>query len=293
MESFHVSSDLSSIRMKIAYCGYDFFHGNLRALLEDGHDIGQVFTVDTDNQWNFNQYIYDICRQYDLPVTDQPVSNDDIGRLEADGFDVIVTSAYYYRIPDLADSRLKGINVHPTLLPVGRGVWPLPWTILTEQRQSGVTIHKLAPQLDAGDILLQDAFELTPHENLESLSARVQLLARRMIVEVFADFESRWSAAQPQPENATTWPRPSLEQQSLDWNTSVAEIDRISRAFGKYGCFADFDNCRWRVTLLNAWPESHDYQPGAVVHKTNMEMIVAAADGLVSLQYFRRLKAVE
>jgi len=73
-----------------------------------------------------------------------------------------------------------------------------------------------------------------------------------------------------------------------DWNKSVDELDLICRAFGKSGCYACFDEKDWVVNGLNAWTQPHRDETGAVVHKTNTE-IIAAADGLVSLLYFRAL----
>lgn len=276
--------------MKIAYCGYDFFHACLHELIANEFEIGRVFTVDCDNQYNFNQYIYEICDQHNIPVTDKPITKDDVEQLKVEGFDLLISAAYYYKIPGLSAYGINGINIHPTLLPLGRGVWPLPWTILTDQQSSGVSIHKLSPEFDAGDILTQESFPLTAYENLESLSAKVQLLGKRLLIEVVKDFDRYWNNAHAQPANAVYWPRPKKEHRTLDWNKSVTELDRICRAFGKFGCFATFDNKKWIVYSINAWRENHHYRVGEVIHKTNTEMIVAASDGLVSLLYFQQKK---
>ncbi|MGD8567287.1 MAG: formyltransferase family protein [Gammaproteobacteria bacterium] len=272
--------------MKIAYCGYDFFSAGLQELLVTQHEIQRIFTVSCDNRFNYNQYIYQIGQRHGIPVTEQQVDAQILNQLRSEGCELLITAAYYYKIPDLSATGLKGINVHPTLLPVGRGVWPLPWTLLTGQSQSGVTIHKLAPEYDAGDILLQQAFPIATNECLESLSAKVQMMAKSMIVEVTDNLDRYWQSAQPQTGEVSVWNQPSKEQRTLNWHHSVEDLDRTCRAFGKFGCFADFDNRHWVVYGLAGWQQLHPHEPGTVVHKTNTEMIIAASDGLVSLLYF-------
>ncbi|NOX43284.1 MAG: hypothetical protein GXP19_06080 [Gammaproteobacteria bacterium] len=273
--------------MKIAYFGYDFFSAALAALLADGQDVYRVYTVPCDNQVDHNQYIFEMCREHKIPVTQERVDAQIINQLHNEGCELLVTAAYYYKIPDLSSTTIKGINIHPTLLPIGRGVMPLPWIILKNLKQCGVTIHKLTQEYDAGDILRQQSFPITEHETFESLSARLQLLAKDLLLEVVTEIDRFWDNATPQGDDASYWPRPDKDQRSLDWHKPVEELERICRAFGKTGCFARFDNKNWSVYGLNAWTQSHNYEIGTVVHKTNSEMIVAAADGLVSLLYFR------
>ncbi len=272
--------------MKIAYCGYDFFSAALGALLEAGQDVYRVFTVPCDNLVDHNRYIYDLCREYQLPVSEDRIDENLIQQLEEEGCELLITAAYHYKIPDLSTTSIKGLNIHPTLLPEGRGVMPLPWTILNKLKQSGITIHKLTQDFDEGDILRQQSFPVTDHDNLESLSAKSQLMAKEVLLDVMSDFDRYWRDAWSQGDGGSVWPRPGKEQRTLDWHKPVAELDRICRAFGKTGCFANFENQDWIVCGLTAWQQAHEYEVGEVVHKTNTEMIVAAADGLVSLLYF-------
>ena len=272
--------------MKIAYCGYDYFYACLNQLLADKHDVYRVFTVPCDNRYNFNQYVRDICKTHNISLSEERVDEAIIKELETEGCELLITAAYYHKIPSLSATHIKGINIHPTLLPVGRGVWPLPWAILTDQKQSGVTIHKLSQEFDAGDILLQKSFALTSDERLESLSAKVQLLAKDLLSRVVNDFDPYWNNACKQEGSDSHWGYPSRKQRTLDWNDGIKDLDRVCRAFGKFGCFANFDDKDWVVYQLTGWKQLHKHDLGSIVHKTNTEMIVAASDGLVSLLYF-------
>lgn len=273
--------------MKIAYCGYDFFHNCLRELLSNDFQVAKVFTVNTNNRDNFNQYIIEICREHNIRFSYNPISETDIKQLASENFDLIITAAYNYKVPDLTGHNIKGVNIHPSLLPIGRGVWPLPWTILLDLPKSGITLHKLTPEMDAGDILMQQSFTVTKDESNESLSAKSQMLATPMLLDLLRDIDRYWSKAKKQSQGEV-WPMPSKKDRTLDWNKSIEQLDRICRAFGKFGCYARFEQQQWIIYSLKAWQQDHNYTVGTVVHKTNTEMIVAAADGLVSLLYFQR-----
>jgi methionyl-tRNA formyltransferase len=55
---------------------------------------------------------------------------------------------------------LGAINAHPSLLPRHRGPLPLFWTYRCDDRIAGVTVHHANERFDAGDVILQDRFDL-------------------------------------------------------------------------------------------------------------------------------------
>ena len=272
--------------MKIIYCGYDFFSSCLQHLLDAGHEILKVYSFPCTEALDSNTYIRAICQQHHLAFTEQRIDKQSILDLQDQGGEVLITAGYPYKIPQLEDTTVRGINIHPMLLPNGKGGWPLPWIILKDLPEAGITLHKLSQQWDSGDTLLQDRFTVQHNENLESLSAKAQMKAKQLMHVCFQDFDRFWDQAKPQTGAGSYWPYPTQQDRSIDWHSGIVRIDRTCRAFGKAGCFAAFDNQIWLVSDLNAWPEQHQYPPGVVVHKTNTEMIVAASDGLCSMRYF-------
>ena len=58
-----------------------------------------------------------------------------------------------------------GINVHASLLPKYRGAAPVAYAIFDGEKQTGVTIIKMTPGLDAGDMLAQEALDILPRRN--------------------------------------------------------------------------------------------------------------------------------
>jgi methionyl-tRNA formyltransferase len=94
----------------------------------------------------------------------------------------------------LPQSLLEGcsceiINLHPSLLPTGRGADPIPWAIIEKQKQ-GVTIHKLDFGLDTGAIYSQR--ELFVEDNLDA--GKIYELATDLLFSELVSIFGMWIA---------------------------------------------------------------------------------------------------
>ena len=97
--------------------------------------------------------------EHTIPVT-QP---ENIRTAKFDGeWDVFIVAAYGKIIPEsvLNIPRRKTINVHPSLLPLLRGSSPLQSAILSDMKDTGVTIMRLDKEMDHGPILVQKKADL-------------------------------------------------------------------------------------------------------------------------------------
>jgi len=271
-------------RLNIAYFGYDFFWPCLSKLIESGHNIQSVFTYLTDNRYNYNYHINRLADSNGIPVKYDRITNEDMIRLEQSGCDLLVSAAYPYRIP-VRQSGIRGINIHPTQLPHGRGQWPLPHLILHSSEHAGVTIHKLDQDFDTGDMLIQQSITINPDETLESLSARTQLLATTLLTKVMENLDKVWDGATPQGKGSY-WPMPTESDRTIDWREPVANIERMVRAFGKFVTYAEIEGKKYYVQEVTVWKEKHNIKPGTLAHEMNRELVVAAKDGFVCLRFY-------
>ena len=272
--------------MRFAYCGYDFFHPCLEQLLEDGHTLVELFTWPTDNEYDFNDNVFRLAGAANVPVSLEPMTNEDLSRLRKKKVELLVSAAYPYKIPSWVGFVTYAINVHPSLLPVGKGPWPLPWLILKGHRESGVTIHEVSQKFDSGDILAQAQFGLSDRETLESLSLRSQLLAKSLIREVISDLPRLWNNKRPQGPGSY-WLMPKSADRTISWDMTIDEIDRIVRAFSKFEPFLFLDGVRYFVNKVDVWKDDRGLPPGTLVLKSNREVVYAARDGLVCLSQWR------
>lgn len=256
-------------------------------ILSEGHTVSSVYSFQCDNEcYNFNTQIQEICRQHKIPTFFKKPDDTLLNELESQGVELIVSAGYPHKIP--VNDSIRGINIHPTLLPRGRGVWPLPWTILLQDKVSGVSIHKLSNTWDAGDVVQQIKFNILENETLESLSCKAGVAAVECLQKVLTNVDDAWNSATPQEsEHASYWEMPSSEDRTIHLEQDIDTIDRVIRAFGTADSFVAFDNKHWFVQGATTWKEAHNHKPGTVVsHNSNLALL-AAKDGYVCLTHYR------
>ncbi|MDR2069751.1 MAG: methionyl-tRNA formyltransferase [Spirochaetaceae bacterium] len=161
----------------------------------------------------------------DAPLREQ------IARLQPD----LLISFAYGRIFGprfLALFPLGGINIHPSLLPKYRGAAPIPQAILNRERETGITIQKLAAEMDAGDILLQEAFPLTGRETTGELSKYAGIKGAALLRSLLPGLVRGLPAGKPQNHGEATYcGLIKKEDGRIDWTLSAAVIDARIRAY--------------------------------------------------------------
>ena len=123
------------------------------------------------------------------------------------------------------------VNIHPSLLPKYRGAAPILAAILAREKETGICIQKLALEMDAGDILVSEQFELSGRETTASLSETVSEKAAALLEELLADFGPVFAAARPQEGEASYCGQIKKEEGIIDWDKSAVEIDARIRAY--------------------------------------------------------------
>jgi methionyl-tRNA formyltransferase len=169
------------------------------------------------------------------------------------GPDLLVSFAYgrIFGPRFLALFPLGGINVHPSLLPKYRGASPIQEAILRRDSQTGITVQRIAAEMDTGNILAQETIPLTGRETTASLSEIAAVRGAALLQAVLEQFcqakHGGHTSQETQAEFPVTGPEgipqrgePSyctmLEKNSglIDWNRSALEIDAHIRAFNPW-----------------------------------------------------------
>ena len=271
--------------MKIAFLGYDFFFGCLETIVANGHEFLWLYTYECDNNYNFNERVVELANKEGAFTSYERITPNDIKNLKDNGCDLIISAAYKYKIPCISNMP-RTVNIHPSLLPEGRGPWPLPHIILKDLECSGVTIHKVESSFDSGEILIQDYFTVDKYDNLETLASKSQILAKELLTKLLIELDSLWINSIPQIDGSY-WEMPNSEQRTLNWKNGIEDISKKARAFGKFDSFAIFDNKEWIIQDLDVWKKNHNFAIGSVVHRTDKEIVIAASDGLVCIRYYK------
>lgn len=275
--------------MKFVYFGYDFSFAVLERLIQDGHEPLALFSFETDNIFSFNTTLQAVAQGRNISFHSDPVVPDQIALYASQGATLFIAAGYPHKIPALP-ANSYGINLHPTLLPHGKGIMPMPALFLKHPEYSGITLHKITDEFDAGDILLQQPVPINDSDDVQTLSARIAMRSPDLVAQVTGNLKHYWDNAKPQGEGGGWWKAPGDDVRTFDWTQTVADIQKRIKAFGGYGMLADFDGQRWAVFQSKAWAEAHNHNPGDIALRLNRETVIAVADGFVMLKQYQPLE---
>lgn len=136
--------------------------------------------------------------------------------------DLLVVSCFPWRIPEeiVALAPLGGLNVHPSALPAYLGPDPLFWIYRHGRLRTGVTVHQLTAEFDAGPIVEQAVFDLPlglPGDRLERQAAGIggALLVRA--IRALSERRARPLLQAPEHSSYFSWPQPEDLELGPEW----------------------------------------------------------------------------
>ena len=271
----------------------DFAVPSLAALLEGGHEICGVFTQPDrpkDRGMKLQASpVKEFAIAHDLPVY-QPVKMRDgtaLAQIQALAPELIVVAAYGRILPEeiLQAPRLGCINVHSSLLPKYRGAAPINWAILNGERETGVTIMYMAPELDAGDIIAQRATPIGPDETAPELFQRLAGLGAELLGEVVAAMEQGPAPRTPQDgAQATYAPMLGRELSPMDWTRSAQALhDQVRGLLPWPAATAELGGTQFKIFRVEDAGKTTGRAPGTVLALTKQGLEVACGQGGVAL----------
>jgi phosphoribosylglycinamide formyltransferase 1 len=166
---------------------------NLQALLDAYPE--ELVVVAGDKKGAF---AFDRARRAGVPVEHVDpagfVSREDYDRELAErvaAHDVrLVVGAGYMRVlsPSFLERFPAILNVHPSLLPKFRGLHAVRRALEAGVRETGVTVHFMVEEVDAGPIVAQERVPVLPGDTEETLLARLHPVEHRLLVAAVADY---------------------------------------------------------------------------------------------------------
>jgi phosphoribosylglycinamide formyltransferase-1 len=135
---------------------------NLHYILENLHDKEVQVVVALTNKADAGGITF--AKEHNIPL--EIIDSASFNSREA--FDAELVHALHYYNPDLTvlagfmriltptfTEQVKAINLHPSLLPLHKGLMAIERSYEDENETGGVTIHWVTSELDGGEVLLQ------------------------------------------------------------------------------------------------------------------------------------------
>jgi methionyl-tRNA formyltransferase len=268
--------------MRFAITASDRYMGVFEAFINAGWQPVKLFTSPDNSITHHSKAVVEYAQRLGLDVQFSRLTKSDLDDLAQRGCDVLIIASYAWRIPDWQPYLKYAINFHPSLLPDGRGPYPIVQALLDEKKTWGITCHKVTEAFDAGDILDNRTFPIADDECHESLDLKIQIAARQLAHQVAIDFSELWDNAKPQGTGSytTLW---SDQDRTIDFSETTADILRRLRAFGLIECIADINEVTISIKRAVGWTESHQHVPGTPIHVNGLSIVVAVKDGYIGI----------
>jgi methionyl-tRNA formyltransferase len=183
-------------------------------------------------------------------------------------------------------ARLATINLHASLLPQYRGAAPIERAIMAGETETGVTVMDVAPELDAGDIILQCAVPIPSNCNAEYLRTKLSMAGAQLLCTALCQIALGTAARLPQArERASYAPKLGPEDERISWRMAATEIvNRVRAMSPSPGAYFVFRGRRVKVIVAhgNASPAvaaAAAARAGTVVGRRGEALEVIAGGG--------------
>ena len=235
--------------MRVLFWGTpDFATAPLRALMGEGFEVVGVVTQPDRPQGRSRSSLVPspvkaIALEEGLPVLqpEKPRGAEFEAQLRALAPDVSVVVAYGHILPRaVIDLPTQGtLNIHASLLPALRGAAPIQAAIRQGLRETGVTIMRMVPALDAGPVVLMARTPIADDETYGELRLRLSELGALALIEALSLLSIGAATETPQDDALATYaPKVGRDDARIDWTRPAVEVARVIRAFdSKPGAF--------------------------------------------------------
>lgn len=103
-----------------------------------------------------------------------------VNEIEKSNYDLVVLAGFMPILGNIFTSRVKAINLHPSLLPEFKGLNAIKRSY-ESSKSAGVTVHYVANKVDSGEIIEQKELIKIDNESYESFSRRMHDLEYELL----------------------------------------------------------------------------------------------------------------
>ncbi len=285
--------------MKVIFFGTSSFAaGTLEFLVQHKIDIQAIVTrLDKPKGRNLEvshtpvkKIALEICPQIPLLQPPKASTPEFAQLLQSFSADLFVVVAYGEIVKqNILDIPKNGcINIHASLLPKYRGAAPVQRCLMDGAAETGVSIIKMTPEMDAGDILAIQSIPISPDMTLGELEPQLCSLGCELVLKVICEIKAGNSHKQPQDHAAATIaPKMKAEEEVINWSKSAQDLHNQVRALSPFPgawCKVLLGSQEKRLKIKRSIVEpGFQGKPGTVLRFSREGCIVASGSGALRL----------
>lgn len=284
---------MTATPLRIVFAGTPpFAAAHLGYLLQTGHTVVSAYSQPDRPSGRGKKLqatpVKALAEAHGIPVQ-QPLKFDPeaLASLAAQAPDLMVVVAYGLLLPQtvLALPRLGCINVHASLLPRWRGAAPIERALLAGDHETGVSIMQMDAGLDTGPVLGKAVTPITPDDNSETLTARLQTLGCQALGVALAQLATGTAYATPQADALACYARKlGKAEAAIDWHADASFIHRQVRAFfPRSPAWCLYRGQRLRIVAASVCETAVHAFPGTIIAANTTSVVIACGKGALEV----------
>ncbi len=261
------------------------------------HNINRVCFVFTDNR---SKEIVDFCIKKNIPYfIGNPRNGNAVEFIKNYSTDVILSINYLYIInSDIIRLPQKySINFHGSLLPKYRGRTPHVWSIINNEKETGITAHRITEECDKGEIVHQVKIPILPDTTGGNILEQFINLYPVIIQKVISMIENEQVVFVEQDETKATWfGKRTPEDGEINWNWQKERIYNWVRAQSSPypGAFSFYNNIKIIIHKIEFSEKGFDFkQQNGIILLGGSQPIIKTPNGAVKLLLIESDRRIE
>lgn len=259
----------------------------LSVLLDEGVEVPLVITHTDDpdeTRWFASVAEFARGRGIETITPGDPNSAAVVERVRAARADFLFSFYYRQMLPPavLALARRGALNLHGSLLPKYRGRAPVNWAILNGETQTGVTLHYMQAQPDAGAIVDSEAVPILPDETALEVFQKIVQAAKTVVRRSLPRLIAGTAEARPQDlAQGSYFGRRTPRDGIIDWTSTARRIHDLVRAVAPPypGAWTALDARLLKITRTRIGVGTAPGLPAGSLYRDGERLLAVAGDG--------------
>lgn len=235
------------------------------------------------------------AKDFKIPLYQpEKLGEEDVARLKEIGCDIGLVMAYGHILKqDMLDAPTLGFfNYHASLLPHFRGPAPIEAAIASGDTGTGVTLQRIVPALDQGDVVGSAVIPLDNDSTRASLRERISEACTFITIDTLPRIIRGDAERIVQPEKHASYTRKiSRADSAIDFSVPAKMIAARTRALSPWpGCTFPFNGMEIKLGHVEAVcvPELELAAPGTVMAWKKGELLVATGKDFLQIHSLQR-----
>ena len=228
-----------------------------------------------------------VAEEFNVPVY-QPIKiRKDYEFLKEINPDLILTFAYGQIVPEgvLNIPKYGCLNFHGSLLPKYRGAAPIQFSLINNEKVTGVTLMEMIKEMDAGKMYASKEVVIEDSDNSTSLFKKIEAASCELALEKLQDYiDGKLPDEEQDVSKVTFCPTIKPEEEKINLDLSAKEIWGWIRALSdEPGAFLYLNNLKIKIFKALLIDDNSIGQPGEIIKADKSGFVFQTKCGCISI----------